>query len=79
MRASPCATAATPGPGRRRRHLAGLLGERGYHDRALDLLDEATDLYRAELDPDDLAVALAQIDQNRGLVHLAPPSRSMTT
>lgn len=51
-------------------NLAALLGERGDHDRALDLLDEAAELYRTELDGDDLDVALAEIDQNRGFVHL---------
>jgi len=51
-------------------NLAALLGERGDHRRALDLLDEAAELYRVELDGDDLAVALAQVDQNRGFVHL---------
>lgn len=51
-------------------NLAALLGERGDHRRALDLLDEAVELYRVELDGDDLAVALAQVDQNRGFVHL---------
>ena len=51
-------------------NLAALLGERGDHDRALDLLDEATHIYRGELTDNNLDDALAQVDQNRGLIHL---------
>lgn len=52
-------------------NLAGLQAELGDHADALDLLDEAAALYTSELRGDDLESKLAEVDQNRGLVHMA--------
>jgi tetratricopeptide (TPR) repeat protein len=51
-------------------NLAALLGELADHDRALDLLDEAADLYTGALTGDQLDLKLAETDQNRGLLHM---------